>query len=50
MTPEEQNDAIRAQVESEMPRPIGGFESSEQAEEWKEKSDRRFLELVKASQ
>jgi hypothetical protein len=35
LTPDEQNDAIRAQVDAELPRPAGGFETDEQEQAWK---------------
>jgi hypothetical protein len=45
MTPDEQNDAIRDQVNRELPRPAGGFETDTQEQEWKVKQDARFFEL-----
>ena len=45
MTIDEQNDAIREQVGAELPRPIGGFESSDQEDEYRATVDARFLEL-----
>ncbi len=44
-TPDEQNDAIRAQIEREMPRPAGGFESDEQEQDHREAHEKRFFEL-----
>jgi hypothetical protein len=45
-TPAEQNDAIRERVNREMPRPVGGFESSEQEDEFRAAHEARFMELV----
>jgi hypothetical protein len=45
LTPEEQNDEIREIVNSEMPRPAGGFESSCDEASWKHSSEQRFMEL-----
>ena len=39
MTVDEQNDAIRAQVEREIPSPIGGFESEDARDDHKAKQD-----------
>ena len=47
-TPDEINDMIRKRVESELPRPLGGFESADAEDEWRERSDKRFLELCAA--
>ena len=46
MTVDEQNDAIRAQVEREIPSPIGGFESEDARDDHKAKQDFRFAQLV----
>lgn len=46
MTPNEQNDAIRARVESEMPTPTSGFETDELRDEHRAAHERRFMELV----
>lgn len=48
MTPSEQNDAIRAQVEREIPTPAGGFETEDAKDEHKAKQEARFFELVRA--
>ena len=45
MTIYEQNESIRNQVDAELPRPIGGFESSDQEDEYRARVDARFLEL-----
>ena len=45
MTIDEQNDAIRNRVGAELPRPRGGFESSDQEDEYRARVDARFLEL-----
>ena len=45
-TPDEQNDEIRAMVDKEFPRPVGGFESDSAEDEWKIKRENRFLEIV----
>jgi len=42
------NDAIRAQVEAELPRPAGGFESSDQEDAHRSRCDARFFELCAA--
>ena len=46
MTPDEQNDAIREQVEAEIPKPVGGFESADQEDALRDRRFARFLELV----
>lgn len=46
-TPDEQADAIRERVNVEMPRPIGGFETDEQEQAWKDASEKRFDELCR---
>jgi hypothetical protein len=46
-TIDELNDAIRAQVEREMPRPLGGFDSADAEDEFRGRSDARFCLLVK---
>ena len=46
LTPDEHNDAIRAQVSSELPTPPNGFETEEQEQAHKEAHDKRFFELV----
>lgn len=46
LTIDEQNDAIRAQVEREIPTPVGGFESDDARDEHRAKQDARFAELV----
>lgn len=46
MTPSEQTDAIREQVEREMPTPQGGFETEEEHDEHRERHEARFMELV----
>lgn len=50
LTTDEQNDAIRAQVDAEIPRPVGGFETFEQEEYWLAAVDNRFDELVHATE
>lgn len=45
-TPDKQNDAIRAQVDAELPRPRGGFENEEDEIKWKAAQEKRFLELA----
>ena len=47
-TPDEQNDIIRAQVDREIPKPPGGFETEEDEATWRKRSDRRFFELARA--
>lgn len=49
MNIDDQNDAIRAQVDAEMPRPVGGFESSDLEDVFRAAQDARFLELVHAA-
>ena len=44
-TIDEQNEAIRNRVDAELPRPIGGFESSDQEDAFRATQDSRFLEL-----
>ena len=39
-------DAIRAQVEAEMPRPLGGFEREDDEDAHRAAHERRFMELV----
>lgn len=46
LTIDEQNDAIRAQVDAELPRPPGGFENSEAEADWREAQELRFMQLV----
>jgi hypothetical protein len=46
MTPDEINDAIRAQVEREIPKPVGGFETDDAEQAHREAHERRFSELV----
>ena len=46
-TIDDQNDEIRAQVECEYPYPKGGFENANQLDEWKDKTEKRFMELVR---
>ncbi len=41
-----ENDAIRAQVDRELPKPIGGFDNDEQYDDWREVQEARFMELV----
>ena len=43
---DEQNDAIRAQVDAEMPRPLGGFEREDDEDAHRAKHERRFVELA----
>lgn len=49
MTPDEQNDAIRSQVEAEMPTPANGFETDELMDTHLASHERRFMELVNNS-
>ena len=44
-TPDELNDQFRAQVESELPTPIGGFECEESKQAHRDAHEQRFLEL-----
>lgn len=46
MTTDEQNDAIRAQVNAKLPRPIGGFETDDDEQDWMEAQEKCFIELV----
>ena len=46
MTPDEQNAAISAQVDREIPRPAGGFESADSEDDFKARQEARFNELV----
>jgi hypothetical protein len=48
-TTDEQNDEIRARVNAELPRPAGGFETSEAEEAWRDAQNQRFLELCAES-
>lgn len=41
-----QNDALRAQIEREMPTPAGGFETEVEADRHRERHEARFIELV----
>ena len=50
LTVDDQNDEIRAQVEREMPRPIGGFENTCDEDEHRLRQDARFMELVRAAE
>jgi hypothetical protein len=45
-TIDEQNEALRARVEREMPRPRGGFAADEEEDEFRRRVDARFLQLV----
>lgn len=45
-TPDDENEAIRAQVDIEHPRPPGGFATTDEEEDWKAQRDARFMELV----
>ena len=45
-TTDEQTDAIRAQVDAELPRPAGGFENPGDEDQWKAKQEARFFRLV----
>lgn len=49
ITPEEQNDVIRAQVEQEIPTPRNGFETDAERDEHTTRHEARFTELVNAS-
>lgn len=49
MTIDEKNDAIRAQVERELPAPAGGFESDDEADAHRAKCDARYLQLAQYS-
>lgn len=46
-TPDEQNAAIGAQVDAEMPRPLGGFRYDTDEERWREARDARFQQLMR---
>jgi hypothetical protein len=46
MNTDEQNDAIRAQVEAELPRPLGGFEREDDEDAFRAHHERRFAELM----
>jgi hypothetical protein len=46
---DEQNDAIRAQVDREIPGPVHGFASEDERDEHRAAQDARFLELVQAA-
>lgn len=46
-TPDELNDTLRAQVDAELPRPKGGFETDDQEQDWKEAQETRFMELIR---
>lgn len=46
MSIDDQNDAIRAQVDGELPMPVGGFESDDLRDEHLAKRDARFQQLV----
>ena len=48
-TIDEMNDEIRARVNEELPRPAGGFETSEAEEAWRDAHEKRFLELCRES-
>ena len=50
LTVDDQNDEIRAQVEREMPKPIGGFENARDEDEHRFRQDVRFMELVRAAE
>jgi len=42
---DDQTDAIAAQVDLEIPLPVGGFESEDEKENYRRKQDSRFTEL-----
>ena len=46
---DEQNDAIRAQVDREIPGPVHGFTSEDERDAHRAAQDARFLELVNAA-
>ena len=46
MTPDEENDAIRQQVDDELPRPPGGFESEDREDDHQRAHEARFLALM----
>jgi hypothetical protein len=48
-TIDETNDEIRARVNAEMPRPAGGFETSEAEDAWRDAHEKRFKELCAES-
>lgn len=50
LTPDEQNDAIRAQVDAELPWPIGGFENCDEEDAHSARQNTRFLELCATTQ
>jgi len=45
-TDTEQNDAIRAQVQAELPYPKGGFDTVDELQDWKAETEKRFMALV----
>jgi hypothetical protein len=45
-TIDEINDQIRDLVAAELPRPVGGFETDKQEDEWRIASVRRFFQLI----
>ena len=44
------NDAIRAQVDAEITRPVGGFESADAEDAHRAAQDKRFLEIAGGAQ
>ncbi len=47
-TPNEQHDTLRVQVEREIPRPVGGFETDEAEDLHRWRQDERFMALCRA--
>lgn len=48
LSPSEINDYFRAQVDRELPKPVGGFETNEQEQDHRERQEARFMELMNA--
>jgi hypothetical protein len=47
---DDQNDALRAQVDAELPRPVGGFETELEEDEWRRQQEQRFIQLVQSKE
>jgi hypothetical protein len=43
---DDENDRIREQVQAELPYPKGGFETDEELQQWKDRTEARFMALV----
>lgn len=50
LNPDLLNDLARAEVARQFPRPIGGFETDEQEQEWKEAQESLFYDLTHPSE